>query len=178
MSAVRTREVWGQVAVVDTSCVPPQFFLASPVFPQHSGDHLCVGFHWPHIDVALNDLGSYQHYTPLPSCLGTPLLMLSHGVPHSLSGCTSTYNSEMCSTHRLNFWHWHTDADGLIFSLLHSSQMDCPEASSCGFLENSPRRSSNQLQMKRWLILLLVLLSSLPHSPVPYFLLRTAHPSR
>lgn len=140
------------------------------VFTQYCGDQICMDFHWPHTMCRLISavrasclLPWYFSIDTEPQDVTWPLQYPSHIQPIGRT-----------------FDHWETDADGQIFSPLPSSQMHYSETSSYGFLANSPRRLSSQFQKKKWLILLLVFLSSLPHSPSPYsfLLLRTAHPNK
>lgn len=73
--------------------------------------------------------------SPLAWCFR---LMLRHRMPRDCSWCPIGWPSD----------HWETDADGYILSPLLPVETDCPEASSCGFLENCPWRWNHQLQMR------------------------------
>lgn len=119
------------------------------------------------IGVALNGLGSYLHYVPLISYLGTSLLMLSHEMPHDLSQCPDMYKLEMCSTLGLNFWPmgdrcWWTNfftSFPLLDGLSWGHFIWILEKQSQGIEQSLEDEEKTHL---------IGLLSSLPHSPVLY----------
>lgn len=148
------------MTVLDTSYVPPYFLPAQGWSALHGlplTSHRC-GLEWPRLICT--------------TCLSPSIVVLAcwcwaMGCHTTSPGVPVRTTWKCVQPVGWTFDHWETDADGQVFLPLLRSQVDYSEASSYGFLENRLRSSSNQLRIKRWFILL-VFLSSPPHSTVPY----------